>query len=105
MKIYSLLNLTLILTAGITTHPCGISYPLPTGPNSRSPDAVTFSPNGSYLAVANFASDNVTMFNLVGGALSGATTYPLPSGSVNIPIQLHSLPIVNILPHVMAQAT
>jgi WD40 repeat protein len=56
----------------------GTSYTLPSG--SKLPTGINFSPNGLYLATANY--NDVTIFSVgAGGILSGATSYALPSGS------------------------
>ena len=51
-------------------------------PTSKHPFMVVFSPNGSYLAMSNHWSDDVTIFTVsVGGVLSNPQTYALPPGS------------------------
>ena len=69
----------------------GISYTLPSG--STKPYSVAFSPNGSYLAVADSGgvTSNVTIFNVgVGGILSGGTSYLLALSSFPVSVAFSS---------------
>ena len=46
------------------------------------PQSVAFSFDGTLLAIANFQTDDVTVYNVgTDGVLSGATSYPLPGGA------------------------
>ncbi len=67
----------------------GRSYELPSGSSQLMNDIVlTFSPDGKYLATANFRSnfnglDDVVLFRVgEDGALDEGTSYPLPAGCV-----------------------
>ncbi len=60
----------------------GTSYALPAG--STGPSAIAFSPSGSYVAIANDNSNDVTVFQISGGGtLNGGTSYALPAGSTH----------------------
>ncbi len=90
-----------IVTADFGCYPCcncpsGVTvFSLGTGtlsgqgntvsqPLGSSPASIAFSPNGTYLATADFGSNQVTVFTLeAGGILSAGTSYSLPSGSIN----------------------
>ncbi len=55
-----------------------------TATSSDGANGITFSPDGTLLAVANnstFGSGNISLFGVSGGALSAVTNYALPSGS------------------------
>ena len=69
-----------------------LSYLLPNG--SSNPAAVAFTSDGTYLATANAGSNDVTLFNVVGGVLTDGISEPLPAGSKQ-PQSLAFLPSLN----------
>jgi 6-phosphogluconolactonase (cycloisomerase 2 family) len=72
-----------IFTVGAGSLGGKTSYALPVAASSAEAFSVDFSPNGSYLAVANYySSGNLIIFSVgTGGTLTSGVSYTLPSGS------------------------
>lgn len=82
MRIAVLISLLTCIGARLHGAPCQASYSLPSG--ATKPHGAVFSPDGTFLATANNGDNNVTLFNVSQGVLSGGTNYALP-GSSSLP--------------------
>lgn len=57
----------------------GASYPLPG--KSTNPVAIAFARDGDHMATANLSSNDITLFQIIGGVPSNGVSYSLPAGS------------------------
>ena len=97
MKFYTLLCITFLLACdskmNATCNP--ISYVIP--PPVGTPESISFSPNGSYLATANADLNSVAIITVnSNGTLNKGTSYAIPVDAVS-PVSVAFSPDGNYL--------